>query len=187
MSFLLKQKITFIVVLLFCILAYNNIIFFNEEAIVALCFILFVGFSYETISEAIISELNDKFIKMQKEFNFKIREERLKLLIDYYPKMVSSFEEILNIYKLSVLKKKSIITRIHLIMINNILLDLKKKLQTIQLQQLNLIKKIKDILLDFDDKIMLSLKGKIEDEKVMIRKYLNTALETEIKKETIKN
>ena len=88
-----------------------NILILNAEALVALCFILFVIFAYLNFNNIVIDLLNDRTNKIQKDFNyyFELQEEILKSLILYHKKRISLMDEIKEISTFSKSEIKKIL------------------------------------------------------------------------------
>ena len=190
MEFIQKNKISIIAILVFVFLTFTEILLYNEETIVAFCFLVFVMLSYAPLSDMLASEFDDRYTKIFKQFDFSIGEKRLTLLLDYYPKLNLLVKKIIEIYIFSFEQKKSIIIKIHLALINNILVDLKQKLKTINIKQTNIVRQIQlEIITWFSQSIYnyYKLQSNVNisyaklSNYIMIQKYINTTLQSKSK------
>lgn len=121
-----------------------NILILNAEALVALCFILFVIFAYLNFNNIVIDLLNDRTNKIQKDFNyyFELQEEILKSLILYHKKRISLMDEIKEISTFSKSEIKKILIVRQKDLTDIILEEVDQKLKSISIKEVNIIQMI---------------------------------------------
>lgn len=97
MAFLQNNKVIF-TILLFGVGIFSslNIIVLDEEALVLLCFVLFLIFLTQNISEVVRSELQSRSEKIREEFEETnlLQEDMYETLLGYYQKQLSLETEI---------------------------------------------------------------------------------------------
>lgn len=121
-----------------------NIVVLNAEALVALCFVLFVLFAYSNFSNIVIDMLEERTNKIQKDFNyyFELQEEVLTTLISYHKKRITLSEEINEISFFSKTEIENILNKRQKELENIILEQIEQKLKTILIKETSITQMI---------------------------------------------
>jgi hypothetical protein len=103
-----------------------NIILPNEEAIVAICFLLFFVFMYDMLRNVITSVLNETSYKLYKQFKaYNNSFLNGKFVLDtYLTKNLLPLQQLFAIYQATTLVKNRLFLKFILILINNLILNI---------------------------------------------------------------
>jgi F0F1-type ATP synthase membrane subunit b/b' len=122
----------------------KEILVFNEESLVAGSFIAFVIFAYMNMSDLFVDTLEERSIKVKKEFDsyYSLQEEILKLLISYHEKRKNLSEEIKKISTFSKKEIEYILSKRQVSLEHNIAQQTQQKLRTVFMKELDLIQRL---------------------------------------------
>lgn len=136
--------ITILAVFGIAVLTSLDAIVLNEEALVALCFILFIIFTYLNVKDLIVSEFHNRAAQIQKEFDdaYQLKERIFESLITQHQKQVSLLHEMDLLFSFS---KEQILTLIQTrqnALHQKIVLDIDEKLKMIAMKEQALLRYI---------------------------------------------
>nr|YP_007890774.1 ATP synthase F0 subunit b [Seculamonas ecuadoriensis]AAO45019.1 ATP synthase F0 subunit b [Seculamonas ecuadoriensis]AGH24469.1 ATP synthase F0 subunit b [Seculamonas ecuadoriensis] len=144
MASFFKNGDALLVLLVFSVAGFvsKEILVLNAEALVALCFILFVIFIYVTAKDVIVAELKDRASQIQKEFDdsYLLKEELYETLMGYHKKQVSLLEEINEIFMFSKEQIEKIISTRKEALKYKISNEIENKLKTIAIKEQALLR-----------------------------------------------
>lgn len=142
----INNNISLIVLLFFISIIFisKEIFIFNEEALVAIVFFIFVWFLYNILSEVFITELKDRSIKIENEFKnlIDLKLNIYNLLINHYKKEIMLTNEINTLFSFSEEEIKYILKKKYMNIRYNMYLQVQNRLQLFLLNELNFIRNI---------------------------------------------
>ncbi|MCA9460294.1 MAG: hypothetical protein KC550_07135 [Nanoarchaeota archaeon] len=119
----------------------REILVFNEESLVAGSFVAFITFAYMNMSELLVDTLEERSVKIKKEFDsyYSLQEEILKLLISYHEKRKNLSKEVEVISNFSKNEIRQILSKRQLSLEDSLAQQTEQKLKTIFMKELSLI------------------------------------------------
>lgn len=133
-----------VIFLIIVVFTSKEILLYNEETLVLICFILFVMFAYKNISDSFVAMFQERSDKIYKDLDYYygIQEDLLKSLVSYHERQADIHDEVQSISTFSKSEIERIVSSRQAYLEHEIANQLRSKLDSVVLKEQSIMREI---------------------------------------------
>lgn len=137
-----------VIFLVIVVFTSKEILLYNEETLVLICFILFIMFAYKNISDSVVEMFKERSDKIYKDLDYYygIQAELLESLVSYHERQVTIYDEVHSISSFSKSEIERIVSSRQAYLEYEIANQLKSKLNNIVVKEQSIMREIQSDL-----------------------------------------
>tara|TARA_B100000614_G_scaffold262739_1_gene298088 strand:- start:16047 stop:16799 length:753 start_codon:yes stop_codon:yes gene_type:complete len=167
MDFIKNNKVLYtILVFTIAVFVSLDMIILDEEALVLLCFVLFIMFLYENIHEMVYTELQNRADKIRNEFEETnlLQEDIYETLLSYYQKQLALESEIHDLLSWTKTEITTLIETRQQALENSLQKEVSDKLKFIHMKEQDFLQSMQEKTVEYLTSVVLSEADSIDDE-----------------------
>jgi len=167
MDFIKNNKVLYtILVFTIAVFVSLDMIILDEEALVLLCFVLFIMFLYENVHEMVYTELQNRADKIRNEFEETnlLQEDIYETLLSYYQKQLALESEIHDLLSWTKTEIATLVETRQQALENSLQKEISEKLKFIHMKEQDFLQSMQEKTIKYLTSIVLSEANSIDDE-----------------------